>query len=99
MSEKHTESDASTTGDIKSAAERAGAAIHDTARKIGARTSELGEQVYEQGARGARYVSRTSKHSRLSPWRSSVQSGSCWAISSAEPRSARAIGVRRMEVS
>ena len=58
MSEKHTESNDGTIGDIKSAAERAGSAIHDTARKIGAETSEIGEQVYEQGARGARYVSR-----------------------------------------
>ena len=58
MSEKSTESDANTAGEIKSAAGSAGAAIHETARKIGAETCELGEQVYEQGARGARYVSR-----------------------------------------
>ena len=58
MSEKRTEGHADTAGEIKSAAQRAGAAIQDTASKIGAETSELGEQVYEQGARGARYVSR-----------------------------------------
>jgi len=58
MSDKITESVANTAGEIKSAAGRAGAAIHDTARTIGAETCELGEHVYEQGARGARYVSR-----------------------------------------
>lgn len=58
MSEKRTEAYANTAGEIKSAAGRAGAAIQDTASKIGAETSELREQVYEQGARGGRYVSR-----------------------------------------
>jgi ElaB/YqjD/DUF883 family membrane-anchored ribosome-binding protein len=58
MGEKRTEGYANIAGEIKSAAGRAGVAIQDTARKIGAETSELGEQVYEQGARGAHYVSR-----------------------------------------
>ena len=58
MREKSTESDANAAGEIKSAAGRAGAAIHDTACKMGAETCELGEQVYEQAARGARYVSQ-----------------------------------------
>jgi ElaB/YqjD/DUF883 family membrane-anchored ribosome-binding protein len=58
MSEKRTEGYTDIVGEIQSAAGRAGTAIHDTASKIGAETSELGEQVYEQGARGARYVSR-----------------------------------------
>jgi ElaB/YqjD/DUF883 family membrane-anchored ribosome-binding protein len=58
MSDKNTESNDGPIGDIKSAAERAGTAIHNAARKIGDETSELGEQVYEQGARGAHYVSR-----------------------------------------
>jgi ElaB/YqjD/DUF883 family membrane-anchored ribosome-binding protein len=61
MGEKHPERYANTVGEIKSAAGRAGTAMQDTARKIGAETSELGEQVYEQGARGARYVSRNVK--------------------------------------
>ena len=58
MGENPTEGDPNIAGEIKSAVGRAGAALHDTARKIGAETSELGEQLYEQGARGARYVSR-----------------------------------------
>jgi len=58
MSDEHTKGHANTTGEFKSAAQRAGATIQDTASKIGAETAELGEQVYEQGARGARYVSK-----------------------------------------
>ena len=56
--EHHSEDHANTVDEMKSAARRAGAAIQDTASKIGAETAELGEQVYEQGARGARYVSK-----------------------------------------
>jgi ElaB/YqjD/DUF883 family membrane-anchored ribosome-binding protein len=56
--EHHSEDHANTADEIKSAARRAGAAIQGTASKIGAETAELGEQVYEQGARGARYVSK-----------------------------------------
>jgi len=58
MSEERTEGHANAAGEFKSAARRTGAAIQDAASRIGAETSELGEQVYEQGARGARYVSR-----------------------------------------
>ena len=58
MSEKRTESDANISEEITSAAGRAGAGVHSTARKIGTGTSELGEQAHEQGACGVRYVSR-----------------------------------------
>lgn len=57
MDENHSEGDVhitGVTGGIRSAAERVGTIIVDTARKI-AETSEMGERVYEQGARGARY--------------------------------------------
>jgi len=59
MSEQHTERDASAAGDTVPAAERAAAAICDTAYRIGAGTSELGSQIYEQGVRSARNVSRS----------------------------------------
>jgi hypothetical protein len=59
MSEKRTGSDVNISEEITSAAGRAGAAVHNTARKIGTETSELGEQAHERAARGARYVSRS----------------------------------------
>jgi len=58
MSEQHTERDASAGGETVPAAERAAAAICDAAHSIGAGTRELGEQIYEQGVRSARNVSR-----------------------------------------
>lgn len=58
MNEQHTESGAGAGGKTKPAAERAGAAISDTAHRICAGTTELGGQIYEQGVRSARNVSR-----------------------------------------
>jgi ElaB/YqjD/DUF883 family membrane-anchored ribosome-binding protein len=57
MSEERSQGQANPRGEIKSAAQRAGATMQDTANKLATETSELGEQVYEQAARGTRYVS------------------------------------------
>jgi ElaB/YqjD/DUF883 family membrane-anchored ribosome-binding protein len=61
MSEKRTGSDANISEEITICAGRAGAAALNTARKIGTETSELSKQAYEQGARGAHYVSRNAE--------------------------------------
>jgi ElaB/YqjD/DUF883 family membrane-anchored ribosome-binding protein len=47
-----------TAAALKPDGEQAGTGMHDTARRIGGEAAEMGERVYEQGARGARYVGR-----------------------------------------
>lgn len=58
MSQNRADDVSYVASELKSAAAQAGAAIHGTARRIGAETSDLGEQAYQQGARGAKYVTR-----------------------------------------